>query len=99
MSPNPLLRTSTKRCGRWALCLNLDHTLPRRLPKEVVDARNQRLYRAIDLSMKHESLPAELQAMQDPFKPYLQDMLKLVKLENAERAQLEAKSMYDRQLP
>lgn len=71
----------------------------RRLPKEVTDARNQRLYRAIDLSMKHESLPVELQAMQDPFKPYLQDMLKQVKLENAERSQLEASSTYDRQLP
>ncbi len=72
----------------------------RRLPKEVVDARNQRLYRAVDLSMKHESLPKELQEIQDPFKPTgLQDMVKQVKLENAERAALEATSRYDRQVP
>uniref|UniRef100_A0A803MJU6 Cytochrome b-c1 complex subunit 7 n=1 Tax=Chenopodium quinoa TaxID=63459 RepID=A0A803MJU6_CHEQI len=32
-----------------------------RLPREIVDARNQRLLRAIDLSMKHEYLPEDLQ--------------------------------------
>lgn len=32
-----------------------------RLPREVVDARTQRLKRAIDLSMKHEYLPEDLQ--------------------------------------
>lgn len=32
-----------------------------RLPKQVVDARNQRLKRAMDLSMKHEYLPKDLQ--------------------------------------
>ena len=32
-----------------------------RLPREVVDARNQRLKRAMDLSMKHEYLPKDLQ--------------------------------------
>ncbi|KAF2595679.1 hypothetical protein F2Q68_00012282 [Brassica cretica] len=32
-----------------------------RLPREVVDARNQRLKRAMDLSMKHEYLPDDLQ--------------------------------------
>ncbi|CAH2044417.1 unnamed protein product [Thlaspi arvense] len=32
-----------------------------RLPREVVDARNQRLKRAMDLSMKHEYLPDNLQ--------------------------------------
>lgn len=31
-----------------------------RLPKEVVDARNQRLLRAMDLSMKHDYLPEDL---------------------------------------
>ncbi|KAL2455556.1 Cytochrome b-c1 complex subunit 7-2 [Abeliophyllum distichum] len=31
------------------------------LPREIVDARNQRLKRALDLSMKHEYLPKELQ--------------------------------------
>lgn len=32
-----------------------------RLPREIVDARNQRLKRAMDLSMKHEYLPKDLQ--------------------------------------
>lgn len=32
-----------------------------RLPREIVDARNQRLKRAMDLSMKHEYLPDNLQ--------------------------------------
>ena len=32
-----------------------------RLPREVVDARNQRLKRAMDLSMKHQYLPDDLQ--------------------------------------
>ncbi|RRT67224.1 hypothetical protein B296_00013824 [Ensete ventricosum] len=36
-----------------------------RLPREVVDARNQRLKRAMDLSMKHEYLPEDLQVTPD----------------------------------
>uniref|UniRef100_A0A2P2KYQ1 Cytochrome b-c1 complex subunit 7 n=1 Tax=Rhizophora mucronata TaxID=61149 RepID=A0A2P2KYQ1_RHIMU len=48
-----------------------------RLPREIVDARNQRLKRAMDLSMKHEYLPEDLQAMQTPFRSYLQHMLAL----------------------
>ncbi|XP_052209089.1 cytochrome b-c1 complex subunit 7-like isoform X2 [Diospyros lotus] len=48
-----------------------------RLPREVVDARNQRLKRAMDLSLKHKYLPEHLQAMQTPFRSYLQDMLAL----------------------
>nr|CAB3497780.1 unnamed protein product [Digitaria exilis] len=32
-----------------------------RLPREVVDARIQRLKRAMDLSMKHQYLPEDLQ--------------------------------------
>ena len=36
-----------------------------RLPREVVDARNQRLKRAMDLSMKHEYLPEDLQVTED----------------------------------
>lgn len=34
-----------------------------RLPREIVDARNQRLKRAMDLSMKHEDLPEDLQVL------------------------------------
>ncbi|KAK2399034.1 Cytochrome bd ubiquinol oxidase, 14kDa subunit [Trifolium repens] len=59
-----------------------------RLPKEVVDARHARLKRAIDLSMKHEYLPEDLQALQTPFRSYLQEMLTFVKRERAERESL-----------
>lgn len=34
-----------------------------RLPREIVDARNQRLMRAMDLSMKHEYLSEDLQVL------------------------------------
>lgn len=40
--------------------LDIKETL-NRLPREIVDARNQRLKRAMDLSMKHEYLPDNLQ--------------------------------------
>ncbi|XP_057504071.1 cytochrome b-c1 complex subunit 7 [Actinidia eriantha] len=70
-----------------------------RLPREIVDARNQRLKRAMDLSMKHEYLPSDLQAMQTPFRNYLQDMLALVKRENAEREALGALPLYQRSIP
>ncbi|XP_041994815.1 cytochrome b-c1 complex subunit 7-like [Salvia splendens] len=70
-----------------------------RLPKQVVDARNQRLKRAMDLSMKHEYLPEDLQAMQTPFTPYLQEMLALVQRERAEREALGALPLYQRTLP
>ncbi|WCJ30214.1 Cytochrome b-c1 complex subunit 7 [Euphorbia peplus] len=70
-----------------------------RLPREVVDARHQRLLRAMDLSMKHEYLDEDLQAMQTPFRSYLQDMLALVKKENAEREALGALPLYQRTFP
>jgi ubiquinol-cytochrome c reductase subunit 7 len=43
----------------------------RRLPPEVVVARNQRLKRAMDLSMKSEKLPQALREKQTPFEHYL----------------------------
>lgn len=43
----------------------------RRLPPEVVVARNQRLKRAMDLSMKAEKLPKALREKQTPFDHYL----------------------------
>ncbi|XP_030548302.1 cytochrome b-c1 complex subunit 7-2, mitochondrial-like isoform X1 [Rhodamnia argentea] len=70
-----------------------------RLPREIVDARNQRIKRAMDLSMKHEYLSENLQGMQTPFRSYLQDMLSLVKKENAEREALGALPLYQRQIP
>ncbi|XVE71646.1 hypothetical protein DITRI_Ditri10aG0167900 [Diplodiscus trichospermus] len=70
-----------------------------RLPREIVDARNQRLKRAMDLSMKHEYLPKDLQEMQTPFRSYLQDMLALVKKERAQREALGALPLYQRTIP
>ncbi|EOA17665.1 hypothetical protein CARUB_v10006035mg [Capsella rubella] len=70
-----------------------------RLPREVVDARNQRLKRAMDLSMKHEYLPKDLQAVQTPFRGYLQEMLALVERESKEREALGALPLYQRTLP
>ncbi|KAL2898400.1 Cytochrome b-c1 complex subunit 7-2 [Bienertia sinuspersici] len=70
-----------------------------RLPREIVDARNQRLKRAIDLSMKHEYLPDDLQAMQTPFRSYMQEMLALVKREREEREALGALPLYQRSIP
>ncbi|XP_027332168.1 cytochrome b-c1 complex subunit 7-2-like isoform X2 [Abrus precatorius] len=54
-----------------------------RLPKEIVDARHARLKRAIDLSMKHEYLPEDLQ----------------VKRERAERDALGGLPLYQRTIP
>ncbi|XP_038695577.1 cytochrome b-c1 complex subunit 7-2, mitochondrial isoform X2 [Tripterygium wilfordii] len=54
-----------------------------RLPREIVDARNQRLKRAMDLSMKHKYLPEDLQ----------------VKREREEREALGALPLYQRTLP
>ncbi|KAK9682625.1 hypothetical protein RND81_10G086300 [Saponaria officinalis] len=70
-----------------------------RLPREIVDARNHRLKRAIDLSMKHEYLSDDLQAMQTPFRSYLQDMLALVNRETEEREALGALPLHQRSLP
>jgi ubiquinol-cytochrome c reductase subunit 7 len=42
-----------------------------RLPQEVVDARIQRLKRAMDLSMKHQYLPDDLQVRALPPPPAL----------------------------
>ncbi|KAL1210339.1 Cytochrome b-c1 complex subunit 7-1 [Cardamine amara subsp. amara] len=70
-----------------------------RLPREVVDARNQRLKRAMDLSMKHQYLPEDLQAVQTPFRGYLQEMLALVERERKEREALGALPLYQRTIP
>lgn len=69
------------------------------MPQEVVDARNQRLKRAIDINMKHSALPKEMQEKQTPFDFYLKDTLDLVKLEAEERAEIGAGSPYERQIP
>eukprot|EP00878_Enallax_costatus_P001298 GHUV01001444.1.p2 GENE.GHUV01001444.1~~GHUV01001444.1.p2 ORF type:complete len:121 (+),score=44.84 GHUV01001444.1:292-654(+) len=71
----------------------------RRLPDEVILARNARLHRAMDLSLKHTTLPAELQAKQTPFESYLQDVLEQVKAERRERRELGGAAPYQRTLP
>ena len=43
-----------------------------RLPQEVVDARMQRLKRALDCSLKKDYLPKELQDKQTPFLNYME---------------------------
>jgi hypothetical protein len=53
------------------LVQDVDEAL-KRLPQDEVDARNQRLKRAMDLSLKHEYLSKELQAVQTPFLTYVQ---------------------------
>jgi ubiquinol-cytochrome c reductase subunit 7 len=78
--------------------LDVDEAL-RRLPQDVVDARNQRLKRAIDISMKHSELPKEMQEKQTPFVEYMKDTLDLVRLENKERAELGTGRPYERHLP
>jgi len=70
-----------------------------RLPQEELDLRNQRLKRAMDLSMKHTYLPKEMQEKQTPFAFYLSPTLDQVKAERAERASLGAGQPYNRQLP
>ncbi|KAI8468640.1 MAG: 14 kDa subunit of cytochrome bd ubiquinol oxidase [Monoraphidium minutum] len=71
----------------------------RRLPPDVVVARNQRLKRAMDLSMKSEKLPKALREKQTPFDHYLLPMLQLVKAEKAERHQLGTGTPYQRTIP
>eukprot|EP00884_Botryococcus_braunii_P005593 jgi/Botrbrau1/15034/Bobra.320_2s0008.1 len=71
----------------------------RRLPAEEVMGRNQRLKRASDVSLKRAYLPEDLQKLQTPFLPYLQDALTQVEAENAEKAALDTSTSYDRQIP
>ncbi|KAK1370001.1 Cytochrome b-c1 complex subunit 7 [Heracleum sosnowskyi] len=70
-----------------------------RLPDEVVQARNQRLKRCMDLSMKHSYLSKEMQAMQTPFRTYIQEMMVVVLREKAERKALNALPLYQRTIP
>lgn len=71
----------------------------RRLPEDVVVARNQRLKRAMDLSMKHEKLPKALRDKQTPFEHYLLPMVQLVKTEKEERNILGSGTPYQRTIP
>ena len=44
----------------------------KRLPQEEIDARNQRIKRAMDVSLKKSYLPKHVQEVQTPFAFYLQ---------------------------
>lgn len=70
-----------------------------RLPQEVIDGRNQRLKRAMDLSVKHSELPKELQDKQTPFAYYMKDTLAQIQLENDERELLDASRPNERHIP
>jgi ubiquinol-cytochrome c reductase subunit 7 len=70
-----------------------------RLPQEELDLRNQRLKRAMDLSMKHVELPKEMQEKQTPYAFYVTPVLQQVEAERAERAALGQGQPYNRQLP
>ncbi len=70
-----------------------------RLPQDVIDARNQRLKRAMDLSVKHSALPKEIQEQQTPFAYYMKDSLAQITDENAERALLDASRPNERSIP
>lgn len=71
----------------------------RRQPQEVLDARMQRHKRAMDLSLKHTSLPKDVQEIQTPFSFYLQDSLARVAAEEAERFDAGAGRSKEREIP
>ncbi|KAG6549292.1 hypothetical protein Mapa_009278 [Marchantia paleacea] len=70
-----------------------------RLPESEILARNARIKRAMDASMKHVYLPKELQAKQTPFQYYLQDALDQVKQERKEHVELGSSLPYNREIP
>jgi ubiquinol-cytochrome c reductase subunit 7 len=55
------------------------------LPEREYVLRQRRIMRALDLSVKHEKLPVELQKIQDPFKPYLSPIIEKLKAQEYER--------------
>lgn len=55
------------------------------LPEREQVLRNRRLLRAIDLDLKKEKLPAEIQALQDPFEPYLQPLVDKIRAQEFEK--------------
>ena len=78
--------------------LDVDLAL-KRLPQDVVDARNQRIKRAMDLNMKHSELPKEMQEKQTPFEYYMQDTLQQIGQENEERERLDSGRPNQRHIP
>ena len=57
----------------------------KRLPQEEVDARNQRLKRAMDLSLKHVDLEKDMQAKQTPYLSYIRVCSSFLKTPDSKR--------------
>ena len=70
-----------------------------RLSQEERDMRQQRLKRAMDLSMKHIYLDEETRKKQTPFDHYLSPTLAEVEAEKAEKVALGSDVAYNRQIP
>jgi len=60
----------------------------KRLPPELLNAREQRLKRAMVLSSQIKTLPEEVAAKLDPFESYLGPYLEQVKKEKEEQLKL-----------
>jgi len=56
----------------------------KRLPADVVNAREQRLKRAMVLSSQYKTLPPEVAAAYDPFESYMKEALEQVEKEKEE---------------
>lgn len=80
------------------LNMDIDEAI-HRLPQDVVDARMQRLKRAVDCSLKKSYLSKEIQDMQTPYSWYLKDTWAEVRAENTEKALLGTGKDYDRSFP
>lgn len=80
------------------LNMDIDEAI-HRLPQDVVDARMQRLKRAVDCSLKKSYLSKDIQDMQTPYAWYLQDTWAEVQAENTEKALLGTGKDYDRSFP
>lgn len=80
------------------LNMDIDEAI-HRLPQDVVDARMQRLKRAVDCSLKKSYLSKEIQDMQTPYAWYLKDAWAEVRAENTEKALLGTGKDYDRSFP
>jgi len=57
----------------------------KRLPPHELQMRARRLKRAMDISFKRKPLPPEIQALQDPMKPYLSPLIEEAKARRIER--------------
>ncbi|CAM9947739.1 unnamed protein product [Heterosigma akashiwo] len=66
---------------------DVQKALDRATPEDI-QSRNRRIQRAIDISLKRKPLPAQLQAIQEPFKHYLDYAIYEARLLRQERALL-----------